>query len=110
GFYSAALILFGLIGCQSGSNLPPSDKDNGGLYLPDGFEAVVVTDSIGGGPMPITDGQQRMRPPQQRSANANQPTRVRSNQGRPTRNRPRSNYYGSRHIAVNDNGDIYVKL
>lgn len=44
--------------------LPPGDRDNGGLFLPGGFEAVVVADSIG----------------------------------------------RARHIAVNDNGDIYVKL
>ncbi|MEJ7682382.1 MAG: hypothetical protein WKG06_31930 [Segetibacter sp.] len=44
--------------------LPPGDPGNGGLYLPTGFEAVVVADSIG----------------------------------------------PARHIAVNDNGDIYVKL
>lgn len=44
--------------------LPPGDRKNGGLFLPDGFEAVVVADSIG----------------------------------------------PARHIAVNDNGDIYVKL
>src|SRR5690349_24654959 len=44
--------------------LPPSDPGNGGLVLPNGFEALVVTDSIG----------------------------------------------RARHIAVNDNGDIYVKL
>ena len=44
--------------------LPPSDPDNGGITLPGGFEAVVVTDSIG----------------------------------------------PARHLAVNDNGDIYVKL
>jgi glucose/arabinose dehydrogenase len=44
--------------------LPPSDPDNGGIALPGGFEAVVVTDSIG----------------------------------------------PARHLAVNDNGDIYVKL
>lgn len=44
--------------------LPPGDSDNGGLFLPEGFEAVVVVDSIG----------------------------------------------PSRHLAVNDNGDIYVKL
>ncbi|MFO7826365.1 MAG: c-type cytochrome [Cyclobacterium sp.] len=60
-------LLTGLIlitSCQSGSNLPPADPDNGGLYLPDGFEAVVVVDSIG----------------------------------------------RARHLTVNDNGDIYVKL
>jgi hypothetical protein len=45
-------------------DLPPSDADNGGLFLPEGFEALVVTDSIG----------------------------------------------RARHIAVNENGDIYVKL
>ena len=44
--------------------LPPSDPDNGGIALPGGFEAVVVTDSIG----------------------------------------------PARHLAVNNNGDIYVKL
>jgi len=45
-------------------DLPPSDSDNGGLFLPRGFEALVVADSIG----------------------------------------------RARHIAVNHNGDIYVKL
>lgn len=44
--------------------MPPGDPDNGGLFLPDGFEAVVVVDSLKG---------------------------------------------RARHIAVNDNGDIYVK-
>ena len=44
--------------------LPKGDADNGGLFIQQGFEAVVVTDSIG----------------------------------------------RARHIAVNDNGDIYVKL
>jgi glucose/arabinose dehydrogenase len=43
---------------------PIADKDNGGLYLPEGFGALVVVDSIG----------------------------------------------PSRHLAVNTNGDIYVKL
>ncbi|HEY4290479.1 MAG TPA: c-type cytochrome [Puia sp.] len=50
--------------CRGPQPLPPSDKNNGGLILPGGFEALVVTDSIG----------------------------------------------RARHIAVNDNGDIYVKL
>lgn len=44
--------------------LPEGDKDNGGLILPDSFEALVVIDSIG----------------------------------------------RARHLAVNENGDIYVKL
>ncbi|WP_419801206.1 c-type cytochrome [Mucilaginibacter sp.] len=46
------------------SILPKSDPDNGGLFLPQGFEAVVVVDSLAG---------------------------------------------QARHIAVNKNGDIYVK-
>src|SRR5688572_20002684 len=44
--------------------LPKGDADNGKLALPDGFEAVVVVDSVG----------------------------------------------KARHIAVNENGDIYIKL
>ena len=44
--------------------IPDTDIDNGGLFLPDGFGALVVADSIG----------------------------------------------PSRHLAVNNNGDIYVKL
>lgn len=50
--------------CNEKENLPKGDIDNGGLFLPDGFEAVVVADSIG----------------------------------------------HARHLAVNKNGDIYVKL
>lgn len=62
-------ILFGVITisfiqCHQPIELPESDPDNGGLFLPDNFEALVVTDSIG----------------------------------------------RTRHIAVNDNGDIYAKL
>lgn len=57
----------GLAGCRpEGENvmLPEGDPDNGGLLLPEGFEAVVVADSTG----------------------------------------------RARHLAVNDNGDIYVKM
>lgn len=36
-----------LIQCNSHKPLPPGDPDNGGLVLPDGFEAVVVIDSVG---------------------------------------------------------------
>lgn len=50
--------------CSSTYELPPGDPDNGGLFLPDGFEAFVVVDSLRG---------------------------------------------RARHIAVRDNGDIYVK-
>lgn len=58
------LIIITLAQCKDKAPLPPSDADNGGLVLPEGFEALVVIDSTGRG----------------------------------------------RHIAVNDNGDIYVKL
>lgn len=50
--------------CKSPDPLPPGDPGNGGLFLPDHFEALVVVDSIG----------------------------------------------RARHLAVNNNGDIYVKL
>lgn len=50
--------------CSQKSDLPAGDIDNGGLFLPERFEAVVVADSIG----------------------------------------------NARHLAVNKNGDIYVKL
>src|SRR5690349_12652853 len=50
--------------CTGLQDLPPGDPENGGLILPDGFEAVVVVDSLKG---------------------------------------------RARHIAVNNNGDIYVK-
>ena len=55
-----------LTNCQNRKTfvIPKADADNGGLFLPDGFGALVVADSVG-----------------------------------PTR-----------HLAVNDNGDIYVKL
>lgn len=53
-----------LSSCSQKSTLPEGDIDNGGLFLPDRFEAVVVADSIG----------------------------------------------RARHLAVNKNGDIYVKL
>lgn len=53
-----------LIGCSGPAELPPSDQDKGGLFVPDGFEVLVVSDSTG----------------------------------------------HARHLAINDNGDIYVKL
>lgn len=65
---SCAVFLFlfslTLTRCSSTTELPAADPDNGGLFLPEGFEAVVVVDSLKG---------------------------------------------RARHIAVNDNGDIYVK-
>ena len=59
-------LLISLISCSTKEKIvpPKTDADNGGLFLPEGFGALVVADSVG-----------------------------------PTR-----------HIAVNDNGDIYVKL
>ena len=53
-----------LVGCIEKPVLPPGDPNNGGLILPDNFDAVVVVDSIG----------------------------------------------AARHIAIDENGDIYVKL
>jgi glucose/arabinose dehydrogenase/cytochrome c553 len=58
---SACLLM---VGCASKKEKLAFDKDNGGLYLPDGFGVVVVIDSIG----------------------------------------------PSRHLAVKENGDIYIKL
>ncbi|MBZ5859318.1 c-type cytochrome [Flavihumibacter profundi] len=58
----AVVILFSQ--CTGRKGLPPGDPNNGGLFLPGNFEAVIVADSIG----------------------------------------------SARHLAVTDNGDIYVKL
>lgn len=60
-FFLALIFLFQ---CKEKSKLPPGDPDNGGLFLPEDFEAVTVIDSLAG---------------------------------------------RARQIAVNDNGDIYVK-
>lgn len=59
-----SLAVLSLLQCDGPMELPPGDPDNGGLFLPENFEALVVADSTG----------------------------------------------RARHIAVNDNGDIYVKL
>jgi glucose/arabinose dehydrogenase/cytochrome c5 len=58
------LLAITLTHCKTADELPAADHDNGGLFLPDGFDAVVVVDSLKG---------------------------------------------RARHIAVNDNGDVYVK-
>lgn len=66
-FLLVILLTFACLTLVTGCNdnqLPAGDPDNGGLYLPGGFEAVVVVDSIG----------------------------------------------SARHLAVNSNDDIYVKL
>jgi glucose/arabinose dehydrogenase/mono/diheme cytochrome c family protein len=44
-FFCLGLLLF--FSCEANFKLPEGDDDNGGLFLPDGFEAVVVLDSIG---------------------------------------------------------------
>ncbi|MEO5601561.1 MAG: c-type cytochrome [Cyclobacteriaceae bacterium] len=58
------LLALTLMHCKKANELPAADADNGGLFLPGGFDAVVVVDSLKG---------------------------------------------RARHMAVNDNGDIYVK-
>ncbi len=58
------LAIFAFTQCQQSSSLPLADPENGGLFLPDDFEAVVVVDSLAG---------------------------------------------RARHLAVRDNGDIFVK-
>ena len=62
------VLSIGIIACCTmcrWPGLPPGDPDNGGLFLPEGFEAMVVVDSVPG---------------------------------------------AARHIAVNSNGDVYVRL
>lgn len=46
----ARMLFWGLIfffSCEQPDRLPEADPDNGGLFLPDGFEAIVVVDSLG---------------------------------------------------------------
>lgn len=115
-FLASSVLFLGILGFetyQGQKPLPKSDPDNGGLFLPDGFEAVVVVDSIGGGSKPLPANQPR--PPQ-----ANRPQTVapppvipgapQSNMLNRPNNAPRGNYLGARHLAVNSNGDIFVKL
>ncbi|GAB3496285.1 hypothetical protein GCM10027341_14840 [Spirosoma knui] len=64
GFVLALVTLAGFVQRESGNGIPVQTDENGGLFLPDGFEATVVVDSLPG---------------------------------------------RARHIAINDNGDIYVK-
>ena len=64
-YFVLALIMILVYSCSKiATTLPKASADNGGLFLPDNFEALVVVDSIG----------------------------------------------KARHLAVNANGDIYVKL
>ncbi|MEZ0610895.1 c-type cytochrome [Fibrella sp. WM1] len=64
GFLLSLIVMVGFVQRESGHVLPARTAENGGLFLPDGFEATVVVDSLPG---------------------------------------------RARHLAVNDNGDIYVK-
>ena len=57
-------VVLTVLSCNNKTRTVKADPDNGGLFLPDSFQALVVVDSIG----------------------------------------------SARHLAVNDNGDIYVKL
>ena len=49
-FLFAVLILIGFIQCNKipTYSIPPGDPDKGGLFIPDNFEALVVSDSIAG--------------------------------------------------------------
>src|SRR5438045_9124334 len=62
--FIVAILLVIVSSCNNKPGVIKPDPDNGGLFLPDNFEALVVVDSIG----------------------------------------------SARHLAVNSNGDIYVKL
>jgi glucose/arabinose dehydrogenase/mono/diheme cytochrome c family protein len=45
-FLAFALFSLGITGCKVEGELPSGDPDNGGLFLPGNFEAVVVVDSL----------------------------------------------------------------
>jgi glucose/arabinose dehydrogenase len=64
-FLAIFFLLLLFTGWKSENRLPKSDPGNGGLFIPDNFEVVVVVESLKG---------------------------------------------QARHLAVNDNGDLYVKL
>jgi glucose/arabinose dehydrogenase len=105
------LSTFMIVGCKPGADkLPVSDKDNGGLILPGGFEAMVVIDSIGGGPAIATEQKQPSKSNAAKAPIEEIKGAPKSNQFSRPNNNPTGNYYGARHIAVNKNGDVYVKL
>jgi glucose/arabinose dehydrogenase len=105
------LSTFMIVGCKPGADkLPASDKDNGGLILPGGFEAMVVIDSIGGGPAIATEQKQPTKSNAAKAPIEEIKGAPKSNQFSRPNNNPTGNYYGARHIAVNKNGDVYVKL
>lgn len=94
--------------CKQKLQLPEGDKDKGGLFLPDGFDVVVVVDSIGGGAALLPANQPSSRPSVQ--APVVEPGAPTSYQINRPNNAPVGNYFGARHLAINSNGDIYVKL
>lgn len=105
------LAVFTHIQCKTGNdNMPPADKDNGGLILPGGFGALVVTDSIGGGNLIALKISQLTKPTYARSTPIEIKGAPKSTQLTRPNNTPKGDYVGARHLAVNSNGDIYVKL
>ena len=52
-YITACALLIALCQCKGKPAMPAGDKDNGGLALPDGFEAVVVVDSIPSAPSDV---------------------------------------------------------
>src|SRR4051812_1585214 len=71
-----SFIVYGFTRYQTVVQLPPGDKGNGGLYLPGGFQALVVVDSIGGGSTPLPANRQAVRPPGAAPANGLPPPPV----------------------------------
>ncbi len=110
-FICIILSSFIIASCKPGADkLPPSDKDNGGLILPGGFEALVVVDSIGGGSVVALQISQLAKSNAPQTAPAEIKGAPKSTQLSRPNNQPSGNYVGARHIAVNQNGDVYVKL
>jgi len=107
-YFATFLIFFIALGFthyQVKDTLPPGDKNNGGLYLPGGFQALVVVDSIGGGSTPLPANRQAIRPANAPPANGLPPPPVipnapPSNQLNRPNNAPIGNYLGARHLAV----------
>jgi len=110
-FTLLVLAIFSSISCKTqNDSMPPADKDNGGLILAQGFGALVVVDSIGGGDIISLKISQLSNT----SAFKAEPVEIKgapqsSQLARPN-NTPKGDYVGARHLAVNSNGDIYVKL
>jgi hypothetical protein len=101
-FICIILSSFIIVSCKPGADkLPPSDKDNGGLILPGGFEALVVVDSIGGGSVVALQINQLAKSNAPQTAPAEIKGAPKSTQLSRPNNQPSGNYVGARHIAVN---------